>query len=597
MENVNVAGHAPGDHPAADAKDHVEQGHTDQGHADQGHAGQGHVPAGGDAQKNDAQGQAGAGKAAQAAAGQQNGKKQEKSQANDDAQQTAPEKPAAAPVALQIGWTMAVLFGQDRIGSAQQSNRLPTEHELPQDQRIGLELKRANALLAQLKKLLPEPGSFGLDDIGAVTSGDTNLQATNLALLTWLACAERESSLAYQLGRSLRDTANAPLRLVADTGIDAACQAVATGQHAAGQPQRTDVVQAVAEQIAAGQHHALPASRAGEIAQRAVAIAAELSAAAQPAAGAVANPPAGAAGQAAGAGAGVLGQAAGAGAPGQAGAPGNAPGAAGWSLSADERTGLERAWREYAEMDAVCSQLGRSRVAKLQEWLATLDSGLTKGTSAIVSASIGRWCDLVTTIYDPDTPGRLRGSKLPLAPTPQNMAASRVPTRYRSGLEVAGELYDSLLTQGDAWLNLLTGLESTDRLLTPEGYVAAGEAALGRSARILRRIAVHYWFALVLLAAALGWIIYFAVTDLSGASKVWTQIAAVASALGITAKGIGNRAAKLSKDAGTSVFSAEETDAMAWAITCIPAGLKLDRPGVKALRSSGITASGPLGRV
>jgi hypothetical protein len=177
------------------------------------------------------------------------------------------------------------------------------------------------------------------------------------------------------------------------------------------------------------------------------------------------------------------------------------------------------------------------------------------------------------------------------------MAASRVPTRYRSGLEVAGELYDSLLTQGDAWLNLLTGLESTDRLLTPEGYVAAGEAALGRSARILRRIAVHYWFALVLLAAALGWVIYFAVTDLSGASKVWTQIAAVGSALGITAKGIGNRAAKLSKEAGTSVFSAEETDAMAWAITCIPAGLKLDRPGVKALRSSGITASGPLGRV
>lgn len=561
MENVNVAGH-------------------------QDHADEGQVPGGDDAQKHDAQGQADAGKAAQAALGQQNGKKQEKSQANDDAQQTAPEKPAAAPVALQLGWTMAVLFGQDRIGSAQQSNRLPTEHELPKDQRIGLELKRANALLARLKKLLPARGSFGLDDIGDVTSGDASLRGTNLTLLTWLACAGRESSLAYQLGRSLRDTANAPLRLIPDTGIDAACQAVATGQHAAAPPQRTDVVQAVAEEIAAGQHQALPASRAGEIAQRAVSIAAGLGAAAKPAGGAAANLPAGAPGQVAGARA-----------PGQAGAPGNAPGAGSWSLSADERTGLERAWREYAELDAVCSQLGRSRVAKLQEWLATLDSGLTKGTSAIVSASIGRWCDLVTTIYDPDTPGRLRGSKLPLAPTPQNMAASRVPTRYRSGLEVAGELYDSLLTQGDAWLNLLTGLESTARLLTPEGYVAAGEAALGRSARILRRIAVHYWFALVLLAAALGWIIYFAVTDLSGASKVWTQIVAVASALGITAKGIGNRAAKLSKDAGTSVFSAEETDAMAWAITCIPAGLKLDRPGVKALRSSGITAPGPLGRV
>jgi hypothetical protein len=99
------------------------------------------------------------------------------------------------------------------------------------------------------------------------------------------------------------------------------------------------------------------------------------------------------------------------------------------------------------------------------------------------------------------------------------------------------------------------------------------------------------------VAAALGGIIYLAVSDLSGASKVWTQIAAVAGALGITSKGITSRMAKLSQQAQTSVFSAERTDAMAWAITYIPADLKLDRQGVKALRSSGIRGSVPLGRV
>jgi hypothetical protein len=39
---------------------------------------------------------------------------------------------------------------------------------------------------------------------------------------------------------------------------------------------------------------------------------------------------------------------------------------------------------------------------------------------------------------------------------------------------VAPELIGSLLRQGDAWINLLVGTESTQVLLTPEGLVAAG---------------------------------------------------------------------------------------------------------------------------
>lgn len=33
--------------------------------------------------------------------------------------------------------------------------------------------------------------------------------------------------------------------------------------------------------------------------------------------------------------------------------------------------------------------------------------------------------------------------------------------------------------------------------------MAAGEATLGRSARIVRKVAAHYWFVLLILAAAL----------------------------------------------------------------------------------------------
>ena len=132
--------------------------------------------------------------------------------------------------------------------------------------------------------------------------------------------------------------------------------------------------------------------------------------------------------------------------------------------------------------------------------------------------------------------------------------------------------------------------------MSPEGLVAAGEAALGRTARIVKRIVVHYWFALLILAAALAGVLYVSATYLGGAAKVWTQIAAVAGALGVTTKGIGSAMARLYADAEKPIFSLEENDAKAWAVTTIPANLKVSIRGVHALRRNGIPPSGPMGR-
>jgi hypothetical protein len=389
----------------------------------------------------------------------------------------------AIPLAVDIGWTMAVLFGQLRPGSV--ADRLPTEHELPPDQRAQLEVARVNSLLLRLGALLPTSPAAPTAPAGPAwapevpqlnlpASGDggdaaggfaatgrpddsvrQTLANTNLAILKWLARAGREFGLAYQLGRSLRDTANPPLR----------------GQ--------TDTAAAHAE-----------AARA-----------------------------------------------------------------------------------------AVTKQLSRSRVSTLQEWLATLAPRLPADSAAIVSASIGRWCDVAMTIFDPQTPGQLRGSQ--------------------SQPDVAVELVGSLLPQGDAWVNLLVGAESSEGLLTPEGFVAAAEAALGRSARIIRRIAVHYWFVLLILAIAVAAALYFADRDIAGAGKVWTQIAAVSGGLGITVKGMGAAMARFSEDAEKPIFGLEKIDAMAWAVTTIPGSVqkKLDGQGVRVLRRSGIPAPGPLGRV
>jgi hypothetical protein len=236
--------------------------------------------------------------------------------------------------------------------------------------------------------------------------------------------------------------------------------------------------------------------------------------------------------------------------------------------------------------DALVKQLSRDRVSTIQAWLSTLQPYLPADSAAIVSVSIGRWSDLGTAIFDKTSPGRLRRFTV-------NKGFRGFKRQSES--DVAGKMAASLLPQGDAWINLLVGTQSSQRLLAPEGYVAAGEATLGRSALIVRKVAAHYWFVLLILAAALGGVLYLAAAGISGAGRVWTQIAAVAGTLGVTWRGIATVVTRLSKEAEKTLFGLEKIDAMAWAVTTIPAGLSLDAAGVRALRRAGITPPGPMG--
>jgi hypothetical protein len=369
----------------------------------------------------------------------------------------------AVPVALDVGWTMAVLFGFIRDNPDQSAIQLPTENELSEVDRVSVEVARLHSLLTRLAAALPMSSPVldaSVADLEAAWAtppdGLTSkhalqavLRERNLAYLRTFAGIDHSLTLAYQAGRSLRDTANPPVR--------------------------------------------------------------------------------------------------------------------GGRTNADILAALE-------------AQLRRARIAKLQEWLATLAPNLSDAPAAVVAASIGRWSDFGYTVFDDSAPGALKGNsasaKEALAPT---------FTHY-------------LLDQGDVWRNLLVGAESTSGLLTPEAYVAAGEAALSRTVRIVRRVILHYWVALVVLAVALAAIMYFAARYLDGAAKVWTQIAAIAGALGVTAKGIGTSVAHLSEAAERPIYRKEELDAMAWAITTLPS-VKVTNGGVRALRRSGIERSAPLGHV
>jgi hypothetical protein len=227
-------------------------------------------------------------------------------------------------------------------------------------------------------------------------------------------------------------------------------------------------------------------------------------------------------------------------------------------------------------IDRLKQSLDRDRVAIIQEGLTVLAPHFPQNAAKIVSSSLGRWSDLAQVTLVDGTPGRLRNDS---------------PAKKQ---EFAGQMRPLLLRQGDTWLNLLVGDQTTSALLSPEGYVAAGDAALRRTADIIGKTAWRYKWALLVLMVMLGVVLAGAAVYLGGASKLWTSIAAFAGTIGVTWKGIANGIPKVAGDAERPIFGAEEVEAMAWSITTLPS-VQATRRGVNYLRASGTGPSAPLG--
>jgi hypothetical protein len=234
---------------------------------------------------------------------------------------------------------------------------------------------------------------------------------------------------------------------------------------------------------------------------------------------------------------------------------------------------VARAPAATAPTSALAQQLRRDRIAKLQEWLATLAQGLPPHAAPVVATSLGRWSEFAAVTLGTN---------------------SKLMSGDQTGIET--EMRKYLLPQGDTWLMLLTGARPTAGLLSPEAYVAAAEDALRRSARSVRQVLQHYWLAVVIAAAALGGVLYLVISNLGGAAKVWTSIAAVGTSLGISANSIMSTTRRLAAEAEQPVFAMAEEDAMAWAVTTLPPAVNLSYRGARQLRKAGVAPPGSLGR-
>jgi hypothetical protein len=227
-------------------------------------------------------------------------------------------------------------------------------------------------------------------------------------------------------------------------------------------------------------------------------------------------------------------------------------------------------------LGALIAAFDRDQIAVLQGGLATLAPHFPDESASVVKTSLGRWSEWVSAAFVPGTPGKVKGG-----------------SDERAALVDQGA--QALSRQGDAWLSILVGTESLAGLLTPEARVAAGEDALSRSARIIRRVALHYWVAIAVIVLAAAALTVLSGLYMGGAGKVWTQIVTIGGAIGITAKGISTRVSKLADAGERPIYRAAEVDALAWALTTLPKA-NLSIRGVHALRRGGIQGSAPLGR-
>lgn len=220
--------------------------------------------------------------------------------------------------------------------------------------------------------------------------------------------------------------------------------------------------------------------------------------------------------------------------------------------------------------DELAKRLARERVAKIQDWLAALSVRFPAHAASIVSTSLGTWSDL---------------SELTIAESASSLR------RVRGGMAAAKNAYaktmrEPLLEQGDLWLTLLAGALPTTGLLSPEGYLAAGEEALRHSVQILRTAIWKYRIAVAIVVILTAGILYLAYNNLVGAAKVWTSIATIAGFLGLSAKSASSWLGNASARAGVPLFNLAQEDAMARAITTIP------EPPLKLLATRQLQRSG-----
>jgi hypothetical protein len=193
--------------------------------------------------------------------------------------------------------------------------------------------------------------------------------------------------------------------------------------------------------------------------------------------------------------------------------------------------------------DFFLREFGRNNLATLQTWLTQAGDALAALPAAAVSRSLENWQDWA------------------------DVNASPLTSNWSTAHEI---VVTALRTQGQAWRAQLAGQADSSGPISPDAWVHAGQSML-RTSRTLTLTAVRrFWPIMVVVAAATGGLLYLAIANSTGTARVWTSLATVAAALGVTGASVRAAAIRAASGIEHDISQAASLDARAWSITWLP---------------------------
>jgi hypothetical protein len=200
---------------------------------------------------------------------------------------------------------------------------------------------------------------------------------------------------------------------------------------------------------------------------------------------------------------------------------------------------------EAADQQSFTDDLRFGRITVISSWLKELHTALPDHAAGAVTGSIAQW---------------------------QAWAASPQwdggPMRWK---EHGPSVVAALRKQGTRWRSLLTGRAGPLDELAPEDYVEAAGYLLGRVRRILQRLLVQYWPAvllgtLLMVAAVVAAFVFFK----APVDKTISAGVSFLAWLGITGKLVSGALQRAVRQAENSLWQGELDLAVAWAVMELP---------------------------
>jgi len=204
----------------------------------------------------------------------------------------------------------------------------------------------------------------------------------------------------------------------------------------------------------------------------------------------------------------------------------------------------------------------RGQVAALKAWLASAGDTIPAGSAGIIGHSLDNWQNWI------------------------EVNSPSISKNWKASTD-ATQIIKSLHIQSMTWHSVLVGDPQTSGAPSMTAWLQASSAVVRAARTVTVSVLRRFWWLLLLIAVVIGGVLAIVISNLHGASQVWTSILWVGGSVGISGAGLMSAVGKALSGVGSEVWDAARGDAEAWNVTWLPT-LRQSRQQRRALDRAGV---------